>query len=126
MTADETPQEVIDARLAKYEDVRPRCIFCGQPFTYSPTEPGDDFLARRLPTTNCDDPRTRWGHVEFWGSTDEQRLARARQRRRQPMTTSPAPKLALTPTLPSPPKRPPPRRTPKQTPLQRRQPTRRN
>lgn len=47
------------------EDVRPRCIFCQQRYSLAPGQ-----------ETPCTDPRTSWGHVEFWNSTAEQRDAR--------------------------------------------------
>lgn len=50
------------------EDVRPICIFCHQRFTKEGL--GLDAVVP------CPDPRTSWGHVEFWNSTREQREAR--------------------------------------------------
>lgn len=62
------------------EDVRPRCIFCQQRFTYEPA--GDRAAAEgekpipRVPVGVCEDPRTKWGHVEMFNSTRQQREAR--------------------------------------------------
>lgn len=81
------------------EDVRPLCIFCHQRFTYGPTPAGPDFLERRQSTTPCEDPRSTWGHVEFWGSTKEQRDARFGPPAVKPEAAPPAPEPERTPQM---------------------------
>lgn len=60
------------------EEVRPLCMFCHQRFVYEPGDyraEGSIISTRAAPV--CDDPRTPGGrHVEFSGSTKEQRDAR--------------------------------------------------